>query len=176
MDSRSPLGSRIFRIALRTVGIAGLLGILVAILVGHGAPLEEGDKAPAVTATGLDGAAVDVGLGDGRLTVVNIWGTWCPPCLQELPELVKAAHRYEGKVRFVGLALESRREDVVRVAGNLAIPYDLARIDGPTAARWHADAVPDTYIIDGKGIVRWSVAGGIDGAILDEHLAPLLAP
>lgn len=166
--------NNVLRTVLRVIGVAGLLGILVAVLIGGEQPLPAGTPAPAVHATALDGAIVDVGLQGGGITVVNIWATWCPPCRAELPELVNAANKYRGKVRFIGLAVSSSSAQEKLMIERLRIPYDIANIDDATANAWNATGVPDTYIVDGGGVVRWSVRGQIDGKLLDEKLAPYL--
>jgi thiol-disulfide isomerase/thioredoxin len=166
--------NNVLRTILRVIGVAGLLGILVAILVGGEQPLSAGTPAPPVNAKALDGALVDVGLKSGGVTVVNIWGTWCPPCRAELPELVDEAHKYQGKVRFIGLAVSSSDKDIAMLVERMRIPYDIAHIDDVTADAWNATSVPDTYIVDGDGVVRWSVRGQVDAKLLDEKLAPYL--
>ncbi|HEY4221711.1 MAG TPA: TlpA disulfide reductase family protein [Myxococcota bacterium] len=162
------------RALLRVVGIAALLAVLAFLLVGGEHPVAAGSKAPPVTAKALDGALVDVGLGHGQITVVNIWGTWCPPCRAEIPDLVRAAHKYQGRVRFIGLAIDSPVPEIEKLVDRMGIPYDIARTDSATLDAWGASSVPDTYIVDGDGIVRWSTRGAIDDKLLDAKLAPVL--
>jgi thiol-disulfide isomerase/thioredoxin len=174
-DRRSTGLAGAARGVLRLAGIAALLGLLVWIMVGTQRPLEEGRLAPPVeNARGLDGKVGNLSLVRGQPVVVNIWATWCPPCLQEMPEFARASERYRGRVTFYGLAVDSPRPHVLQLVERMGIPYEIAEIDGATARAWNASSLPSTYILDGEGRIVWSVRGAIDGAVLDKRLAPLL--
>lgn len=165
------------RLAARVVGMAVLLGILVLALLDTGTgPLPEGSPAPpVVNARNLDGRLGAIAFAHGKPTVVNIWATWCPPCLQEMPAFARVSQKHRGQVRFVGLAADSAVEDVRAVVERLAIPYDIARIDSATVRAWNATSLPSTYVIDGHGHVVWSKRGAIDEELLDRQLAPVVA-
>ena len=161
--------------ALRLLGVAGLLAILVYSLVGGQRPLEDGVPAPAVEGLRrLDGSLGNLDLAQGRPLVVNIWATWCPPCLQEMPMLAAAAKAHGPAVGFYGLAVDSNRAHMKQLVERFGITYDIAEIDGATSHAWNATSLPSTYILDGTGKIRWSVRGAIDRETLEEHLAPLL--
>lgn len=167
----------VLRTVVRLIGVAGLLALLVYSLVGGERPLDEGVPAPPVEGLRrLDGSLGSLQLAQGRPIVVNIWATWCPPCLQELPMFATAAKSYGSAVGFYGLAVDSNRDQMKQLVARMGITYDVAEIDGATSHAWNATALPSTYIVDGRGRIRWSVRGAIDRETLDEHLAPLLAP
>lgn len=159
-----------FRTLLRAVGVAGLLGIVVVSLMGGGERFAPGTPAPETRGQTLDGGAFVLAAWKGQPVVVNIWATWCGPCVHELPEFADVARRH-GDVRFVGLAVDSRPADVERMVARFAIPYPVVPIDGATQAAWKADAVPSTYLLDKDGKVVWSVLGGISGRDLEAALA-----
>lgn len=158
-----------FRTIIRAVGVAGLLGILVVSLLGGGESLAEGSAAPRTVGRTLDGGAFDLATWQGQPVVVNLWATWCAPCVHELPEFAAAARRHED-VRFVGLAADSPRDAIERMVARFQIPYPIVPIDGATQQAWKANAVPATYLLDGDGKVVWSVLGGITGRDLDAVL------
>lgn len=165
----------IFRGGVRLVGVAGLLALLVYSIVGGREPLDQGVPAPPVEGLRrLDGSLGNLELAQGRPIVVNIWATWCPPCLQELPMFAAAAKEHGAAVGFYGLAVDSNRQQVLALVARMGITYDIAEIDGATSRAWNATALPSTYILDGAGRIRWSVRGQIDRATLEKHLAPLL--
>ena len=158
-------------VSLRVAGVAVLLFLLVVALVGEEHPIDKGVPAPAVRAVDLAGDAVDVTMYTrGKPLVVNIWGSWCPPCMQELPGFVELSRRLEGRVQFIGLAAQSPQADVVSVVQRLGIPYPIVRIDDDTSRRWHAETLPSTYLVDTKGVVRWSVGHAVSSSELLQAL------
>lgn len=154
---------------------ASIVRLSVIDARGDAAPLARGTQAPRIErAQRLDGTTASLDLVRGVPTVVNIWATWCPPCVKEIPDLVQASVRYAGRVNFIGLADDSPHDDVVKLAARLAIPYELFEIDGSTARAFNVSALPSTYIVDARGVVQWSFTGAIDGAMLDAQLGPVL--
>ena len=154
---------------------ASIVRLSVIDARGDAAPLSKGTQAPRIErAKRLDGTTASIDLVTGVPTVVNIWATWCPPCVKEIPDLVQASVRYAGRVNFIGLADDSPHDDVVALAERLAIPYDLFEIDRSTARAFKVAALPSTYIVDARGVVQWSFTGAIDGAMLDAQLGPVL--
>ncbi|HEY1097979.1 MAG TPA: TlpA disulfide reductase family protein, partial [Myxococcota bacterium] len=144
-------------------------------LLGGGQPLSPGTRAPTTVGVTLDGSTLDLASWRGQFVVVNIWATWCPPCLQEMPDLVRAAERWQAKgVRFVGLAGDSPPAHVPIVATRFGLNYPVLPIDFPTQKAWNAATLPSTFILAPDGTVAWSVAGMIEGSELDDAIEGLL--
>jgi thiol-disulfide isomerase/thioredoxin len=160
--------------AARILGITALLALLVYVMVGDQHPLHAGEPAPLVeNARRLDGKVGNLNLKQGRPVVVNIWATWCPPCLQEMPELARVATKYGPRLGFYGLAVDSPRSDVLALVKRMELPYEVAEIDGATARDWNASSLPSTYVLDGQGRIVWSIRGAIDAPLLEKQLAAL---
>ncbi|MHC4246010.1 MAG: redoxin family protein [Planctomycetia bacterium] len=120
----------------------------------------------------LDGAAIPVAAVDGRVTLVDVWATWCPPCIASIP-MLEAIHRdLSDQVRVVSYAAEPRstvvkwleRRRLDATAGRLdpgAVPtYPIATRDGPPLALASATrAYPTIWIIDAAGVVRFKLEG-----------------
>lgn len=163
------------------VGLVVRGGLLVAAVVflvlavaGGRRPLEAGAPAPALELVSYDGKAWDLSRFEGQPVVVNFWGTWCPPCLQELPHFVKAAHRWQDEVVFVGAAVNSPAPDAFRIIERFSVPYPIAQVDGASSARWNARSLPSTFLLDAEHRVVWSVSGAITGADLDKAITSKL--
>jgi thiol-disulfide isomerase/thioredoxin len=124
-----------------------------------------------------DGKEVKVELGNGIPTFINFWATTCAPCVRELPELAKASARYQGRVRFIGLvAGDSNHRDAIAMADKFAIPYENYEVDDFTERAWLLSSFPTSVLVDGKGMVQWSVGHAVDAKDVDEQLQRILDP
>jgi len=122
-----------------------------------------GKAAPTFTLPSLSDAAVKISNSDftGKPWVLNVWGTWCPGCLQEHAALLQIAKR--GEVPIVGM---SWNDDAARAAFYLkkkGNPYTFAGIDpdGLIAIDWGVYGAPETFLV------------GADGKVLYKHISPL---
>ncbi len=168
------------RTAIRVVGVVALLLLIAVIVTGRPAgerALADGTVAPRTVGVTLDGERFDLSQWRGSVVVVNVWATWCPPCLYEMPELSSAARRWFDKdVRFIGLAADSPPDKIPVIVEKLSIPYPIMPIDGRTQRAWNAVALPSTYIVDKDGTVVWSVRGVIGGEELDAAITRVRFP
>jgi thiol-disulfide isomerase/thioredoxin len=117
----------------------------------------------------------------GRPAVVNFWATWCPPCREELPLLVKVHKRYGKQVGFLGLAVEDNVGFVGEYAGAYGLSYPIAAGREPAIALMQAlgnekAGMPFTVVLDAEGRVVYSKRGLVTEKDLVRALAPLLRP
>ena len=110
----------------------------------------------------------------GKPFVMNVWGSWCPECRVEHPVIARFA--YTKRVRFVGYNLKDEREDALRWLEQYDNPYSdvVADLDGRAAIDWGIYGAPETFLVDGQGIVRWKHVGAITDQIINDELVPLL--
>ena len=110
----------------------------------------------------------------GQPYVMNIWGSWCPECRVEHPVLTQFA--LTKRVRFIGYNLKDERPDALRWLEQFGNPYMmvLADVEGRTAIDWGIYGAPETFLVDGNGVIRWKHVGAIDQAIIDHQLIPAL--
>jgi thiol-disulfide isomerase/thioredoxin len=121
-----------------------------------------------VSGTTLDGATTSLADYRGKTVVVNVWGSWCPPCRAEAPMLAAAARDLAGKdVVFLGINSRNPERDGPRAfERRFGIPYDsIYDPGGRTLLAFHgtlpANAIPSTVVIDPQGRVAASVVGSI---------------
>lgn len=118
---------------------------------------------PEVAQLGVPGLS-DADLKAGQVTVVNIWASWCVPCRQEHPVLMELAKR--GDIRLVGINNKDDPGNARRFLGALGQPFAAvgADSDGRVTIDWGGYGVPETFIVDGKGMIRHKHVGPLSPA------------
>ena len=180
---KPPTGAFVFAgviIALFFIGLMGLLyyGVKKSDMANRDAlpsPLI-GKPAPAFDLPLLHEPGKRLTLAElhGQPFVMNVWGSWCPECRVEHPVLSKFA--MTKRVRFIGYNLKDERPDALRWLEQFGNPYMmvLADVEGRTAIDWGIYGAPETFLVDGNGVIRWKHVGAIDQAIIDHQLIPAL--
>jgi peroxiredoxin len=116
-----------------------------------------GAPAPAFSLKTIDGTAVSLDSYKGKTLVINVWATWCPPCRQEMPDLIKTAPKLEksGTVAFLGVDTTEKAPIVRAYAVAKGLPYPQA-IDADKSFQTAYDVqyFPTTYVIDPQGTLR----------------------
>jgi cytochrome c biogenesis protein CcmG/thiol:disulfide interchange protein DsbE len=120
-----------------------------------------GKLAPEFNLPDLNGKIVST-RNEGKVTVLNFWATWCPPCREEMPELQQFAVPLRPDIVFYAVNIQ---EPAAKVAGFLAqnkyaMPV-LLDSDGAVAAAFRINAIPTTIILDKAGVVRYRKTGGV---------------
>ncbi|GAA4864660.1 DsbE family thiol:disulfide interchange protein [Luteimonas vadosa] len=110
----------------------------------------------------------------GAPYVLNVWGSWCPECRTEHPVLTRFAETK--RVRVVGYDWKDERADALRWLEQFGNPYwaVVADIEGRTAIDWGVYGAPETFLVDGNGIVRWKHVGPMDDDDIERGLLPAL--
>lgn len=144
-----------------------------SVLIGKPAPQFELPPLEGLTRQGVPvpGFAT-ADLAQGHVTLVNIWASWCAPCREEHPHLMTLS-QIEG-VHLVGINYKDTPENARRFLGALGLPYSAVGVDrsGRTFVDWGAYGVPETFLVDGQGIIRYKYIGPITPRALDETLRP----
>lgn len=149
--------------------------VVTQLLVQRGAPSRTpGDRAPPLALPDLAGREVDLSKLRGKVVAVNFWATWCSPCREEIPELARFWTEHRGRCfELVGVAEESAREDVARMAS--AMPYPVVLDERAEAlAPWGVQGYPVTFVVDPEGKVRNVFTGGVSRQELESAVRPLL--
>jgi cytochrome c biogenesis protein CcmG, thiol:disulfide interchange protein DsbE len=130
--------------------------VVPSALIGQPAPET---KLPPLDGAGLPG--LDTQSLKGKVTLVNVWASWCAPCRIEHPLLMELAR--DERIAIVGLNYKDSPENARRFLGELGNPYDAIGVDdaGRHAIDWGVYGVPETFLV------------GRDGTILKKHVGPL---
>lgn len=115
----------------------------------------------------------------GRPLLVNFWASWCTPCREEMPEIVRAYAAHEaGGLQIVAVDLQENPDQVRNFAAEFGMTFPIV-IDrtGSVAAAWRiggpVKGIPSSYFIDGEGVVRARVFGPLTPQTLADNLAAL---
>lgn len=111
----------------------------------------------------------------GAPYLLNVWGSWCPACRDEHPVLTRFAETK--RVRVIGFNWKDEHADALRWLEQYGNPYFMVLTDyeGKSAIDWGIYGAPETYLVDGAGIVRWKHVGPLTDAIITDELVPQLA-
>lgn len=136
-------------------------------LIGRPAPAT---ALPPLDGTGLPG--IDGTDFAGRVTVVNVWASWCVPCRDEHPHLMQIA----GDPRFTlaGLNYKDKPENARRFLGELGNPFAAIGVDagGRAGIDWGVYGVPETFVVGRDGKIAWKHVGPFDDRSVREELLP----
>lgn len=135
---------------------------------------------PQFTLAGLAGPEPRLGEGfsnadlTGQVSLVNVFASWCLPCRVEHPILMRLAR--DRKVRIFGLNYKDRPEDARAWLKEQGNPYWRigADRDGRVGIDWGVYGVPETFIVDSQGRIRYKQVGPITASDLDEKILPII--
>jgi len=110
----------------------------------------------------------------GKVWLLNVWASWCGPCRDEHPHLVAFARTKQ--VPLVGLNYKDSRSDALAWLKELGNPYDvsLSDLDGRVGIDFGVYGVPETFVIDKGGIIRFKHIGPLTPEVLNTQIVPLL--
>lgn len=135
-----------------------------------------GKPAPEFVLPQLQDATRQVGSKDllGKVTLLNVWASWCAACREEHPLLVALART--GRVNIYGLNYKDTRQDALRWLNDLGNPYLVSAFDeqGNVGIDYGVYGVPETYVIDRAGIIRYKVIGPLTEENLRTTVLPLV--
>jgi len=113
----------------------------------------------------------------GQVVVLNFWGSWCPPCVEELPLLERTHRRISAEGGTVlGVDVQDVSEDALRFVRRFDLTFPNVRDrDREYALDFGATAYPETFVVDRRGRIAALRRGPVDAAWLERTLPPLLA-
>ena len=150
---------------------AGLIGPAVQTL-------KEGDRAPDFELATLDGRTLKLSDLRGQPVLVNFWATWCTPCKDEMPSIVKAydAHKADGlRVLAINTTAFDGVQDVKQFVSNYQMSFDVLLDDTDSVGTgWNTLGLPSSYFIKADGTVAKVHVGAMTADQLDAYLKLIL--
>jgi peroxiredoxin len=149
----------------RLICLAVLLLITVAGCTKEQPLPREGGQAPDFVLKDLSGREVRLGDLRGKVVLVNFWATWCPPCRGEIPSMMKLNSAMAGKqFQMLAISIDEGGKDAVegffRESG-AKLPA-LLDSDQKISKLYGATGVPETFVVDKKGVILKKVVGAMD--------------
>lgn len=170
---------RVLLFLLPLVGFALLVGFLIVGL--HRDPREVpspfiGKPAPSFTLTQLQDPAKTFSPKDmlGKVWLLNVWASWCVSCREEHPVLLEFAK--QGVVPIFGLNYKDKRNEGIDTLNQMGDPYQLSAFDadGRVGIDYGVYGVPETFVIDKQGVIRYKLIGVVTPEAIKEKLLPLI--
>ena len=111
----------------------------------------------------------------GKVWLLNVWASWCVSCREEHPVLVELAKTRV--VPIVGLNYKDQRPEALRWLQQFGDPYVLSIVDGDgrVGINYGVYGVPETFVIDKAGVIRYKQIGPVTPKALQEKILPLVA-
>lgn len=132
------------------------LAVVPSTLIGQAAPKTELPPLEGVSLPGLNSADFI-----GKVTLVNVWASWCAPCREEHPVIVELSK--DQRVTVAGFNYKDKPENARRFLGELGNPFDVLGVDpkGRSAIDWGVYGIPETFLV------------GKDGKVAFKHVGPM---
>jgi cytochrome c biogenesis protein CcmG/thiol:disulfide interchange protein DsbE len=110
----------------------------------------------------------------GKISLVNVWASWCVSCRAEHPFLMELAR--SGQVAVYGLNYKDARGDALRWLAQYGDPYAASAFDadGRVGIEWGVYGTPETFLVDRKGIIRYKLVGPLTADIWREQILPII--
>ena len=129
--------------------------------------LGKGVPAPDFTLPGLDGKKISIAEYKGKVIFLNIWATWCPPCVEEMPSMEKLYQKLKGEsFEILAVSIDvSGSESVLPFMKKHKLSFPaLLDTKGDIKSLYQTTGVPESFIIDKEGIIVEKIIGPRDWA------------
>ena len=145
-------------------------GLVRSVLIDKPAPQFDLPAVEGLTVPGFGSAALS-----GEPTVVNVFASWCIPCRDEHPLL--EALKAETGIRLFGINHSDAPENAVAFLAELGNPYDAvgADRDRRVSIDWGVYGVPETFLVDAKGVIVYKHVGPLTPEAIESELLPAIA-
>ena len=148
--------------------------LIPSVLIGAEAPSLDLPPLEGLMRAGRPVPALTDAQVENRLTLVNIWASWCAPCRQEHPLLMALA--LDDRINVVGINYKDETANALRFLGELGNPYAAVGVDpnGIAAIDWGVYGIPETYLVGPDGTILFKQIGPFTPASVRDDLLPII--
>jgi cytochrome c biogenesis protein CcmG, thiol:disulfide interchange protein DsbE len=180
--STAPAPRRSFLMALPLIAFAGLAALfwlrlgtgdpsrIPSALIGHPAPQTSLPPLTGLLSDGTQVPGLDPAIFKGKVSVVNVWASWCVPCHDEAPLLTELAK--DTRLQLVGINYKDAPDNARRFLGRYGNPFGAVGVDanGRAAIDWGVYGVPETFVVGREGTIVYKLVGPITPDNIDSVL------
>jgi cytochrome c biogenesis protein CcmG/thiol:disulfide interchange protein DsbE len=159
------------------LGLAALFGLrlgdgdpsrIPSALIGHPAPATALPPLAGLVNNGAQIPGLDPVSFKGKVSVVNVWASWCVPCHDEAPLLTELAK--DARLQLVGINYKDTPDNARRFLGRYGNPFAIVGVDGNgrAAIEWGVYGVPETFIVGRDGTIVYKLVGPITPDNIDQ--------
>ncbi|WP_441231040.1 DsbE family thiol:disulfide interchange protein [Tardiphaga sp. 215_C5_N2_1] len=134
---------------------------LPSALIGRAAPQTTLPALEGLTDSGASVPGLDPAAFKGKVSLVNVWASWCVPCHEEAPLLTELGK--DKRLQLVGINYKDAPDNARRFLGRYGNPFGIVGVDGNgrAAIEWGVYGVPETFIVGRDGRIAYKMVGGI---------------
>lgn len=143
-------------------------------LIGTRAPTLDMPPLEGATRNGQPMPALTDAATKGKLTLVNVWASWCVPCRQEHPFILELSK--DERLTVVGINYKDQNENALRFLGELGNPFAAVGVDprGKAAIDWGVYGIPESYLVGADGTILYKRVGPFDEDSVKNGLMPAI--
>jgi len=147
---------------------------LPSALIGRPVPATDLPPIAGLTRDGQPVAGLAAADFAGKVTLVNVWASWCVPCHDEAPLLMKLAE--DSRIRIAGINYKDQPDNARRFLGRYGNPFAASGVDpnGRAAIEWGVYGVPETFVVGRDGKIEFKLVGPITPENLERTLKPAI--
>ena len=144
-------------------------------LIGRPAPATVLPALQGLTRSGMPVPGLDPAAFKGKVSLVNVWASWCVPCHDEAP-LLTALGQQDPRLQIVGINYKDAPDNARRFLGRYGNPFTMVGVDanGRASIEWGVYGVPETFVVGRDGNIAYKLVGPITPENLETVLKPAL--
>jgi cytochrome c biogenesis protein CcmG/thiol:disulfide interchange protein DsbE len=180
--SRTSPRNRSWLMALPLLGFIALAGLFLlrlhggdpskipSALIGHPAPQTALPALQGLVNNGAQVPGLDPAVFKGKVSVVNVWASWCVPCHDEAPLLTELAR--DKRLQLVGINYKDAADNARRFLGRYGNPFGIVGADtnGRASIEWGVYGVPETFVVGREGTIVYKLVGPVTPENIDTVL------